>query len=189
MFSYPHFLRFIAYPIIGSLLGSLTNYIAIRLLFRPRRKILGIQGLLAKRKPEIAERAGEIVNSYLVNSEEIRKQINEKRVHRAVEQFLEKFLKNNTGILIEIPFMKRIVRRIVSSLMLDHDGYLSRNIINSVVEPDMVSDIVKQKINEFDVTVIESLFRKASGPEINFIIMSGAILGFLIGLVEAFIGL
>jgi len=70
-----YFLRYIIYPVIGSALGSLTNYIAIKLLFRPRRKMFGIQGLLQKRKPEIAERAGQIVNSYLVNSEEIRKQI------------------------------------------------------------------------------------------------------------------
>lgn len=60
-------LRFIVYPIVGSFLGFITNFIAIKLLFRPKKKVFGIQGLLPKRKSEIAERAGRIVNDYLVN--------------------------------------------------------------------------------------------------------------------------
>jgi uncharacterized membrane protein YheB (UPF0754 family) len=179
-----HFLRYIVYPVIGSVLGSLTNYIAIKLLFRPRRKIFGIQGLLQKRKPEIAERAGQIVNSYLVNSEEIRKQIDADRLQQAVDRFLMKH--NNT--LLELPFMKKVIKKILVTLLLDSDGFFSKKVIESIIDHDMVSGIVRQKINDFDVASIESLFKKASGPEINFIILSGAILGFIIGLVEAFIG-
>ncbi|KPJ86616.1 MAG: hypothetical protein AMS17_11670 [Spirochaetes bacterium DG_61] len=178
-----YFLRYIIYPVIGSALGSLTNYIAIKLLFRPRRKMFGIQGLLQKRKPEIAERAGQIVNSYLVNSEEIRKQIDAAHLQQAVERFLEK----NNNVLLDLPIMKKVIKKIFSALLLDSDGYFSKKVIESIIDHDMVSGIVRQKINDFDVASIESLFKKASGPEINFIILSGAILGFIIGLVEAFI--
>jgi|GEM_PF-710996 len=177
-------LRFVIYPLIGSILGSLTNFIAIKLLFRPRKKILGIQGLLQKRKPHIAERAGEIVNSYLVNSEEIRKQIDKERLHRAIDTFIKK----HRNTLWEIPIIKKIVKNIIVTILLDRDGYFKRNIIESIIDQSMVSGIVRQKINDFDVAAIEELFRKASGPEFQFIIFSGAILGFIIGLIEAFIG-
>ena len=83
-------LKFIVYPLVGSLLGFITNFIAIKLLFRPKNKTLGIQGLLPKRKSEIAKRAGEIINDYLVNSEEIRKKINKDKLHEAIERFIEK---------------------------------------------------------------------------------------------------
>ena len=60
------YLRFFVYPVVGSFLGFITNYIAIKLLFRPKKKVMGIQGLLPKRKSEIAERAGHIVNALVI---------------------------------------------------------------------------------------------------------------------------
>ena len=178
-------LNFIVYPIVGSLLGFITNFIAIKLLFHPKKKTLGIQGLLPKRKSEIAERAGEIINDYLVNSEEIRKKINKDKLHEAIERFIEK----NMNSFWDIPILKKTVMSILSSLLIDKDGYFNKRVIESFIDEGMVSGIVKQKINEFDVTALESLMKKASGPELNFIILTGAVLGFIIGLAEAFISL
>lgn len=177
------YLRFIIYPIVGSFLGFITNFIAIKLLFRPKTKKLGIQGLLPKRQTVLAERAGSIVNEYLVNSEEIRRKIDRDKLHQSIE----KFLKKNKVKLWDIPILKSTVKTIISSLLLDSDGYFNRNIIEAIIDEGMVSKIVEQKINEFDVTALEALIKKASGPEINFIIFSGAALGFIIGLAEAFI--
>ena len=180
-----HYLRFLIYPVVGSLLGFITNFIAIKLLFRPQNKLLGIQGLLPKRKSEIAERAGEIVNSYLVNSEEIRKQIDKDKLHEAIEKFIEK----NKYKLWELPLLKGVIKNIIVSLLIDKDGYFNKRVIESFIDEGMVSEIVEQKINEFDISALESLIKKASGPELNFIIFSGAALGFIIGLAEAIIGL
>ena len=180
-----HYLRFLIYPVVGSLLGFITNFIAIKLLFRPKKKLLGIQGLLPKRKSEIAERAGEIVNSYLVNSEEIRKQIDKDKLHEAIEKFIEK----NKNKLWELPLLKGVIKNIIVSLLIDKDGYFNKRVIESFIDEGMVSEIVEQKINEFDISALESLIKKASGPELNFIIFSGAALGFIIGLAEAIIGL
>ena len=53
--------RIIILPIIGALIGWVTNVLAIRLIFRPINKIhipiigLNIQGLIPKRKVEIAK--------------------------------------------------------------------------------------------------------------------------------------
>jgi uncharacterized membrane protein YheB (UPF0754 family) len=179
------YLRFLVYPAVGSFLGFITNFIAIKLLFRPRKKFLGIQGLLPKRKPELAQRAGDIVNSYLVNSEEIRKKLDRQNLLKAIDSFLDK----NSQKLWEIPFLRGMVQRVIVALLIDRDGYFKKKIIESVINEGMVSNIVREKIDEFDITALESLVKKASGPEINFIILSGACLGFIIGLTQAFIGL
>jgi uncharacterized membrane protein YheB (UPF0754 family) len=185
-----HSLRFIIYPIAGSLLGFITNFIAIKLLFRPRKKIFGIQGLLPKRQSEIATRAGNIVNDHLVNSESIRTKINRDRLLGAIDRFLDKNEQKLFGIPVSsVAFMKGTIKKIIASLLIDRDGYLKRRVIESFIDEGTVSGIVEQKINSFDISIIEKLIKKASGPEINFIIFSGAILGFVIGLAEAFIGI
>lgn len=47
-------------PVIGFIIGYFTNWIAIKMLFHPRRKIFGIQGVLPKRKNILARKIGEI---------------------------------------------------------------------------------------------------------------------------------
>jgi len=177
------YIRFVVYPLIGTFLGFITNFIAIKLLFRPRKKIFGIQGLLPKRKMEIAKKAGEIVNEYLVNSNDIRKELDRTTLERAVDNYLNK----NKSPLWDIPIMRKIAKTIIVTFLIDNDGYFSRKVIESIIHNEMVSNIVKKKIEDFDISQLESLVKKASGHEINFIIITGAILGFLIGLFEAFI--
>ena len=84
------YLRFLVYPLLGAFVGYITNYLAIKLLFRPKRRVLGIQGLLPKRKAEIAKRAGEVVNSYLVNREAIRLKIDTRRLDEGIDRFLHR---------------------------------------------------------------------------------------------------
>jgi uncharacterized membrane protein YheB (UPF0754 family) len=178
-------LRFIVFPLVGAFLGFITNFIAIKLLFRPRKRLLGIQGLLPKRKAEIAERAGHIVNEHLVNSEEIRKQLDREKLELVIDRYLEK----NGKLLLELPILKEPFKRVLIAMLVDRDGYFRRRILETFIDRGMVSNIVQQKINEFDISALESLVRNASGPEINFIMLSGACLGFIIGLTQAFIGL
>ncbi len=53
-------IKIILIPFIGAIIGLITNWIAIKMLFRPRKRIFGIQGILPKRKKQIAERIGEV---------------------------------------------------------------------------------------------------------------------------------
>jgi uncharacterized membrane protein YheB (UPF0754 family) len=43
----------------GFIIGFLTNWLAILSLFRPRKKILGFQGLIPRYKAEIGEKIGD----------------------------------------------------------------------------------------------------------------------------------
>ena len=179
------YLRFLVYPLLGAFVGYITNYIAIKLLFWPKRRVLGVQGLLPKRKAEIARRAGEVVNGYLVNSEAIRLKIDVHKLDGAIDRFLDR----RKTRLWDIPFLKKIVKRIILSNLLDKDGYFNKAIIESFIDERMVSGIVEQKINEFELSELEKLAYTASGPELRFIVISGGVLGFLVGLAESFIRL
>lgn len=176
-------LNYILFPAIGCAVGTLTNYIAIKLLFRPRRKIFGIQGLLPKRKNEIAERTGVLINDYLVNVEEIRKKIDRNKI----EEALERYLNNIKYPIINIPGIKYTLKMIGITILVDRDGYIKRKIVKNILHDEMIADIVRKKITEFDLVTLERLIKRASGPELRFIIFTGGILGFIIGLIESFL--
>lgn len=52
--------KIILIPVMGFVIGYFTNYIAVKMLFHPRRKIFGIQGVLPKRKKQLAKNIGEV---------------------------------------------------------------------------------------------------------------------------------
>jgi uncharacterized membrane protein YheB (UPF0754 family) len=52
-------IKLILLPIVGAIIGLVTNWLAVRMLFYPKKKLLGIQGVIPKRKKDIAKRVGE----------------------------------------------------------------------------------------------------------------------------------
>ena len=57
--------RFILIPLSGFIIGYLTNYLYIVMLFHPRQKIFGIQGIIPKRKEILAKKISEVTPSIL----------------------------------------------------------------------------------------------------------------------------
>lgn len=69
-------------PIIGAVIGYCTNYIAVKMLFYPRKeiricdhKLPFTPGAIPKGKPRLAKGIGNIVANTLLTEEDIRKQI------------------------------------------------------------------------------------------------------------------
>ena len=73
-------IKILLIPLISALIGYVTNVVAIRLLFWPRKPInLGLyelQGLLPKRQAEIAVSVGDLVEEQLLSLDEIFEKIN-----------------------------------------------------------------------------------------------------------------
>ena len=69
-------------PFIGALIGWLTNYIAIKMLFHPReeKRILGVrlQGVFPRRQQALAKKVGEVVATELVSGEDISRAMKDK---------------------------------------------------------------------------------------------------------------
>lgn len=111
---------FIARPLIGAVIGYITNDIAIRMLFRPRtaKYIFGIKipftpGLIPKEKTRIASSIGNAISKNLMNREVLEKTLlademldkikngingfveTQKRNNESVEQFLLHYVSEN----------------------------------------------------------------------------------------------
>lgn len=75
-------LNYLAGPLIGSVIGYCTNYIAVKMLFLPRKEIrIGgfkvpfTPGAIPKGKPRLAKAIGNIVGNTLLTKEDITKQL------------------------------------------------------------------------------------------------------------------
>ena len=72
--------KFIIAPILGGIIGYITNDLAIKMLFRPRKSIyIGkfhipfTPGLIPQQKSRVAKSIGEMISSQLLNLETLRK--------------------------------------------------------------------------------------------------------------------
>mgnify|MGYP001090710537 CR=1 FL=1 len=52
-------LRLFVSGVLGGIIGFGTNFIALRMLFYPKKKVFGFQGLLARFKNNFAEKIGD----------------------------------------------------------------------------------------------------------------------------------
>ena len=126
---------FIILPLTGAIIGWLTNFLAIKFLFYPRKKTLGIQGLIPKRKSILAE-----------------------KIAGASLQFLPEKIEN----LTKLPIIG--------------------NKITNYIEKE-----ISKRVEETSDKEIQIIIEKVAKKEFRFIELMGAILGLIIGLVQAFI--
>ena len=69
-------LAYCSLPVIAALIGWITNYIAVKMIFRPRHEIrfagIRIMGLIPKRKHDLAIKIAETIEKELISHNDIR---------------------------------------------------------------------------------------------------------------------
>jgi uncharacterized membrane protein YheB (UPF0754 family) len=191
-------LRLLVLPAVGGLIGWFTNYLAVKMLFRPRRpiRVVGcrLQGLVPKRRAELARRVGELVERELVSHRD---------VHAALanDDFLQS-LRPRLEDGIDTFIRERVIRGSVWLRVAFSTGAamkLKRRMADEVMAllPDMVSDtaeslkdrlrfreLVRSRIEAFELERLEKIVAKVAGRELRAIEFLGGIIGFAIGLVQ-----
>ena len=103
-------LSYIIAPLLGGVIGYITNDIAIRMLFRPHtaKYIFGIHipftpGIIPKEKGRIAEAVGGVISENLMNKEVLEKYLLSEdmvgKVRSAVDKFIATQQRNNETVL------------------------------------------------------------------------------------------
>ena len=102
-------LSYIIAPLLGGVIGYITNDIAIRMLFRPHKAkyVFGIHipftpGIIPKEKGRIAEAVGGVISENLMNKEVLEKYLLSEdmigKVRSAVEEFIATQQRNNETV-------------------------------------------------------------------------------------------
>lgn len=133
--------------VVGAVIGYITNWFAIKMLFRPHyeRRIFGIRvpftpGLIPKEKGRIAKSVGETVSAYLLSPEIIIDSIsndeNNDKVKSWVEDNINKLKESNKSI-----------RDLAENIVGEKYDYLSTTIEESITD-FICSEIEKQAVRQ-----------------------------------------
>lgn len=97
---YLSYLQYLAPPLIGAVIGYVTNRVAIRMLFRPLYpwKIFGFRvpmtpGVIPAKRHELAGNMGEVVGDHLLTADEIEKALARQAFQKRLGQIIEDRLK------------------------------------------------------------------------------------------------
>ncbi|MGI6453149.1 MAG: DUF445 domain-containing protein [Syntrophomonadaceae bacterium] len=187
--------RFIAIPLISCLIGYITNVLAIKLLFWPQQPInllFGqIQGLLPKRRSEIAAKIGELVQEQLVSSDDIIDKINTPEIRTRIVDIISREIREKLDT-----FLPGLMPAGLKQLIGDNlDKILYHEVpafIDQVINADkgflnnqiQINQMVEDRINAFNLRTLEDMIRNVSATELKFIEILGGVLGFIIGLLQ-----
>jgi len=173
---------------VGGAIGYITNYIAIKLLFRPYKPIkfgnltIFPQGVIPREKKHLAKKVGEIVKDYILSEEEIRKIITSDEVKKEINKFLDEKIKalldkEITEFLTKEEIAKKfseIIERIVKEKFSMFAGFITKEMlenillkieipikINHLISEEKVKEILKSEIFEFLEKEVPQIFLKA----------------------------
>lgn len=182
-------------PIIGAVIGYFTNFIAVKMLFRPLEPInipifnIKIQGLLPSRRDELAESIAESIESNLLSIDNIMDEFDDKMIKEElnyiIEDTIDKKIKKNFKYVMP-RLLKDLSREIlVEAIKREVDNNFEdwMMILTEKVKKEIdIKEMVEEKIKSFSLITLEELVLEIADRELKHIEYLGGIIGFIIGL-------
>lgn len=189
-----------AVPIIGAFIGWVTNYIAIKMLFHPRKPLkvlfLTFHGIFPKNKSRIANKLGTVVQRDLINFSDIKERFKDPdalgnfkeeiavRIDDAIRERLAKAPVLNS--IVPEPFVQSVHKTIVKEI----ENNLPQVIESSITKIEQkldIQELVRNKVSNFSDEKLENMLLDITAREFKFIEIIGGVLGFLIGIIQLLI--
>ena len=189
--------------LISGAIGWITNWVAIKMLFRPHKEInLGlfkIQGLIPKRKSEIGSGIANIIQNELISVKDVIANIDReefsKRLNSLIDEVLDKNLKKKVKEkfpLLQMFFTDKVAKDVgntIKDIVMENQEKIFEIFSNYAEENIDFEIIISDKISNFSLDKLEEIITLLAKKELKHIEVIGAILGAFIGLVQYFITL
>lgn len=171
------------------------------MLFHPRepKRILGItfQGIFPKRQQQFAEKLGKLVSAEFLSFEDIEQKIsspeNLKKIMPLIENHVDEFLRNRLSIEMPVISMfigDKTITKLKGAFMTEIESLfpvvMKQYAANLKTELDL-EHIVIQKVAGFSSDKLEEVLYQIMSKEFRFVEIIGAVIGFLIGLLQILI--
>lgn len=188
-------------PLISAFIGWVTNWIAIKMLFHPRepKKILGItfQGIFPKRQQQFAEKLGKLISNEFLSFNDIEQKIsnpeNLKKIMPMIEKHIDDFLRlrlSDEMPVISMFIGEKTLNKIKGALMDEIENLfpmvMKQYAGNLKSELDLEHIVIK-KVAGFSSDKLEEILYQIMSKEFRFVEIIGAVIGFLIGVVQIII--
>ncbi|MBU5677016.1 DUF445 family protein [Alkaliphilus sp. MSJ-5] len=186
--------------IIGGVIGWITNLLAIKMLFRPFQPIsiplinFKIQGLIPKRKAEIARSIGQTVETELLSIEEIIDKLvksnNKDEILILLKNKITVIVANHLPSIIPSTF-KGMISKYINDVIDEEGDKIITEAIEKMIEKATtsieLSKMIEDKVNEFEMEELERIVVNIAKTELKHIEVLGGILGFIIGIFQGII--
>ncbi len=190
----PELTTWIAVPLLGGLIGYVTNRIAVKMIFRPIRPVsvlgLKVQGLIGRRQRELAESIGRVVGDHLVQAKDVTAAFDRIDLESLFGDVLDHGLAPKLEEFKSLPLIggflteQRIgeIRDGIVKRVLAHKKTILEKLEEAVDEGLDVREMVTAKVAAFPVEKLETLVLDVASRELRAIEVLGAVLGVLIGI-------
>lgn len=188
-------------PIISAFIGWFTNWIAIKMLFHPKKpiSILGvtIQGIFPKRQKQFADKLGKLVSAELISFQEIEAKIsnpeNVKKLMPLVESHIEHFLR--VKLAEQMPVISMFIgdktiqqlKDVFITELQELFPVIMHKYMHQLQHELDLEQIVIDKVSNFSSDKLEEILKGIMSREFRFIEILGGILGFLLGIIQVLI--
>ena len=196
-------MKLVIMVIISAAIGWITNWVAIKMLFRPHNEInLGlfkIQGLIPKRRAEIGTGIANIIQNELISVKDVISNIDReefsKRLNKLIDEVLDKNLKKKVKEkfpLLQMFFTDKVAKDVgntIKDIVMENQEKIFEIFSNYAEENIDFEIIISDKISNFSLDKLEEIITLLAKKELKHIEVIGAILGAFIGFVQYFITL
>lgn len=196
-------LSLILIPFISAFIGYFTNWIAIKMLFHPKKpvNVLGItiQGIFPKRQAQFAQKLGVLVATELIHFDEIAAKLKDpeqlKALNPTIETHIDSFLRVRLKEKIPVVAMfigDNTINKLKDGMMEEINVLLPEVIdqyTHGLGKKIDIEKMVTEKVAAFSSDKLEDILQAIMKKEFRFVEILGGVVGFLIGLLQVAITL
>lgn len=188
---------------ISATIGWITNWVAIKMLFRPHKEInfglFKIQGLIPKRRAEIGSGIANIIQNELISVKDVISNIDREEFSKRLDSSIDKVLEKNLKAKVKEKFpvlqmfftdrMAKDVSNTIKDIIMENQEKIFEIFSNYAEENINFEVIISDKISNFSLDKLEEIITLLAKKELKHIEVVGAILGGLIGVAQYLITL
>ena len=188
---------------ISATIGWITNWVAIKMLFRPHKEInfglFKIQGLIPKRRAEIGSGIANIIQNELISVKDVISNIDREEFSKRLDSSIDKVLEKNLKAKVKEKFpvlqmfftdrMTKDVSNTIKDIIMENQEKIFEIFSNYAEENINFEVIISDKISNFSLDKLEEIITLLAKKELKHIEVIGAILGGLIGVAQYLITL
>lgn len=188
-------------PVISAFIGWITNLVAVKMLFHPKKPVnLGfytLQGIFPKRQKQFAEKLGSLVAEELLSFSDISGKLSDpakiKQMLPDIADQMDGFLRKKLPASMPVLSMfigDNTINKIKQVFMDEMEEMLPKLIyryVNSHQEDLDLGKIVTDKVSGFSSDKLEEILNSIMKKEFRFVEVIGGVLGFIIGIVQVLI--
>lgn len=185
-------------PVVGALIGWFTNWLAVKMLFRPHRPFVipgtrfTIQGLVPLRRRDLAYTIGEVVERDLFSVDDLLDHVRTgnvaERMTQAAQAAVYQAVIDRAPSFLPLS-VKKFFAEMFSEMIADEVPVVAEQVLSEVAGAARggisIARLVEDRLNAFPLEELEGIVQRVAHRELRHITVLGGVLGFFIGLLQA----